>query len=258
MDTNDAVNVNDAVPAVDPGQVPASPASNTQPADTESLNQQLRSVGINLSLDDIRNLKSGMNEAQREAAQTKKRLRDVEPFVESFEQNPSFRDYMYEQARAYNPNGMSSGGGVDPGVIAVLNPIAKDAREAREEVAQWKFNQQMDVLAKDYPEQLTDVAKQDLALTAAASGNYDLEYHFLKKYGKGILAGARTQGRQDAVQAIQASNQAYRSPAGSQAVAPPQELANMTEEQKKEWSDKEVDRIISDTDYAAKVAKMVG
>lgn len=242
----------------DPGLVPDATAPVSPPASqvvdpSVSLNQHLQS-NYGLTLDEVRNLKAGMNEAQRKAAESQKRLRDYEPLLEYGKRDPNFTTYLFEKANEYGRDT----GNVDPAMLSVLDPLKQEMRQLREKVEEKDFHEQMNALSTDYPEIMTPEAKQRLANDAYATGNYDLEFHFVKSFGKELIAKARSQGKQEAVKTIQANNQLYATGTTTTAVAPPVDLSQMNETQKQSHINKELDRILSDPDYAAKVAREVG
>lgn len=232
----------------DPGQVPASPAASEVVDPSVSLNQRLAALEAENA-----NILRGMNQAQREAAEAKKRLREVAPILEYSERDRNFMPYIYEKAREYGPEGSVQQ--LDPAVLGALNPIQQEVRQLREQVEEKAFHEQMNKLSVDFPEIMTAQAKQQLANDAYATGDYDLERHFYKNYGPQLMALARQQGTKEAVKTIQANNQLYATGATTTAVAPPVNVKDMTEAEKKAWLEQDIDKIWSDPDYAAKVAR---
>lgn len=246
-------------PSVDPaGDAPsASPAPSPSVDPSVSLNQQLQAQ-LGISVEDVKNLRAGMNQAQREAAEAKKRLRALEPIIEYGERDPNFVPYLYEQTRAYGNGQGPDQIQVDRSVLNVLDPIQQRLRASEDRIAAWEFHQNMNSLGSEYPDFVDANVKQQLALDAEATGNYDLEYHFFKRYGRSLMEKAKAKGTNEAVKQMQHQNQLYKTGVTTTSVAPPTPVAQMNEAQKEKFINDEFERIMSDPDYAAKIAREVG
>ena len=251
-------------PAQAPAQAPAEPVSdggNASGLDLNALNQALAPLGnyrVN-SPDDvvkiIASTQKGMREAQEKAAKHEQRLRRVEPLLTEAESNPEFQRYLYEKANEYAGSG---GTNLDPHVASVLDPVMTRISSVEMQLAERQMADQMDSLKKDevYGPYINDDVMKDLLIEARATGNYDLESHFARKYGRQVIANVRAQAKQDVVRQIQEKAEAYpqgAAPQGQSAVPQPKSFGAMTQAEKDEYIRSEADRILSDTRYRDKI-----
>jgi hypothetical protein len=241
---------------------PASDNGNATGLDLNALNQELSSLGNYQvrSAEDVRNIiaasQKGMREAQEKAAKHEQRMRRVEPLLTEAESNPDFQRGLYEWANSYQG---PSGTQMDPNVSQVLNPVFTkiDSLEAR--LAERDMQDQMDALARDprIGSDLTTDMKAELLIEARASGNYDLNSHFWRKYGPSLVDRARSGAKQEVVQEIQKNANAYPQGAspqsGAAAVQAPKSPSAMTQAEKDAYIQQEAHRILSDTRYRDKV-----
>jgi hypothetical protein len=126
------------------------------------------------------------------------------------------------------------------------------------QLAERSMQDQMERLRKDemFGPYINDDVMHDLLIEARASGNYDLETHFTRKYGRQIIKNVRAQAKQDVVREIQEKANAYpqgSAPQGQPAVGQQKPPAQMTEAEKAEYIMAETRRIMADTRYRDKV-----
>jgi hypothetical protein len=252
-------------PQATPEAAPVNPASPTGQAtglDLNALNQRLSSLGDGYSVtnvDDvvriINDKKTGMHAAQNEKAKLQERLRRVEPLLTEAEQNPEFQRYLYEKANEFASGGTA---GIDPSVTQVLNPVYNEIESIKLSLAERQMQDQLDSLARDpdIGHLVTKDVQQDLLIEARASGRYDLTDHFWRKYGRSALQTARTTGKQEAVKAIQDTNNAYpqgSAPNSTGAVAPAMDFSKMTQNDIDAYIQNEATKILNDNRYRDKV-----
>jgi hypothetical protein len=247
-------------PEVAPGASPETPG-NAGGLDLNALNTALSAHGrYNVTnVDDVVKIitseQKAMREAQEKAAKHEQRLRRVEPLLTEAESNPEFQRYLYEKANEYADSG---GANLDPNVASVLDPVMNRISSVEMQLAERSMQDQMESLKRDetFGPYVNDDVMKDLLIEARATGNYDLESHFTRKYGRQIIANVRAQAKQDVVREIQEKANAYpqgAAPQGQPAVPQQTPLAQMSDAEKAEYIKSEARRIMADTRYRDKV-----
>lgn len=248
-------------PAVAPAQAPETPVGNASGLDLNALNQAFAPLGrYNFSsVDDVVKAFTGtqtaMREAQEKAAKHEQRTRRLEPLLNEAETNQDFQRYLYEKANEYaNPVGNA----LDPSVASVLNPVLTQVDDIRLRLAERDMKDQMDSLARDpdYGSYMTDDVKRELLINARATGDYDLEKHFNKLYGRRVIQDAKASAKQEVVREITEKNNAYphgSAPSAGAAVAPQVNPLDMTPKEKEAFIQREAERILRDPAYRDKV-----
>jgi hypothetical protein len=196
-----------------------------------------------------------MTKAQEANAKAQTRLRQLEPLANQMSRAPAQEpDYDPEIGPFPGSHRAQSA----PQDLAA-NPLYWDVTEIKQKLADQDIREAVSALDRNpaYQGFMNNEIKRDILLEAAATGNYDAEGIFLKKYAGPLMEHAKRAAIQEAMQTIQKNNAAGAglgspSPGGTAPTVNPQRLPA---QQVDAWLDDELRRIDSEPGYAEKIVQ---
>lgn len=264
-------------PATTPeATAPTSPAT-TPAIPLDVLNQSLRSV-LGESYRDVQtpeefaqilgNKHKEMREKQELAAQAQNELRQYKPFINRMNSDKAYERRVYETSLEYAErlNGQPDAGAQTDAASPLYGEVLElknwKEQKVREEADKF-INDSLESIAKDpdyapFLKSNPDALRQ-VAIDCAATGNFDPEAVFSKRYGKQVIAHAKAEATREHSARIQATNAAGAGlgvPTSAAPMAVPMaDPATMPAADANKWADAELERIKRDKKYAAQVAR---
>lgn len=263
LDGFETLNEPAAEVTADPAPAPETPPASQdgQSAfDLAKLNEGLRSFGAYgevKSADEVLRIlsekHSGMSKAQEENAKAQTRLRQLEPFADQLRAPRQEQRFDWNRQPEREEEPVQDRDPLYREVMALkMRDAERDSRDAEREV-----RESVDALDKvpEYSGFINNEIKRELLIEAAATGNYDVEGIFLKKYRSQLIDHARKSAVQQVAERIQKQNTATAglgtpSPGSSPPAVDPLRLSPADADA---WVDSEIQKIVSDKNYRDQV-----
>lgn len=228
----------------DPGSVatpqtvaPPTPVAPPEPQapDYAALDEQVRALGDGYTMETVPNkvkdLQRGMSEAQREAADIRKRYEVAEPLLGHLDGTPGFAAYMQEKVNEFfQKDEYESNPAQAQPVTQAFDQRAWQIQKIEQQLASIEQNRQLDELEHRYPQAMTLETKQEI-LTRMNQQGGEASMHLFAIQGQAMMQQERQAGA-DATR----SSVGYVSPQAAVSFAQPAPKAapEMTEDEKEQ------------------------
>ena len=188
---------------------PAEATEVSQAPDYAALEAKVAKLGDGYKLQDspeiIKNLLSGMNEAQRQANETKQRYQPYDGLIEGLK-DPDLSRRLEETAKEYYDQ--ADGVQQPPEVTQALDPVMNRLNQMEAKLANQEMQEQVAKLRSDgydvSPETETKIWNKVIE-----TGNRNVKDHFWAINGEGMVASAKEAGKQETVEGIRKANDSY-------------------------------------------------
>lgn len=200
---------------------PAEAPTEPQALDYAALEAEVAKLGDGYTLQDspgiIKNLLSGMNDAQRQSNETKQRYQPYDGLIEGLK-DPGLSRALEETAKNYYAD--TDGVQQQPEVTQALDPLVNRVNQMEVQLANQKMQEQIGQLrGKGY--EISPETETKIWNKVIETGSQNVEDHFWAINGANMVAAAAKSGKQDAVEGIRKSNESYTPvPAGPAADTP--------------------------------------
>jgi hypothetical protein len=201
-------------PVVESAPATEQPEAEPQAYDPAALEAEIAKLGYEgKSLNDvpsiIADIRSGMNKAQREAAETKQRYQQYDPLINGIQQDPNLARHLYDAAEGYYDGAEKQG--PQPEFVQQLDPLVNKINSLEAKLANQEMQEQLNsIKAEGYP-----VSEEDANAIwnrVISTGDQDVRGHYFATKGPALIEAARKAAKKETVEDIQKKNASYQLP----------------------------------------------